>query len=173
MPFLWALAAVRLRPGLPVCWAALRCAGCLCCWGGGGWGRARVWHTQVSREGGPQAPPGECDGDAQGTRRHSSPSCARLLHPLPFFFQIQKMKEGSKQPFRPAAPTLIAMHLQPELRHRPFFSPNSVYKQSSLTLCPPSATCPPSEPCKSPPSLMGLAGTRRLTELSCLFIQNK
>lgn len=52
MPFLWALAAVRLHPGLPVCWAALRCAGCLCCWGGGGWGRAGVWHTQVSREGG-------------------------------------------------------------------------------------------------------------------------
>lgn len=52
MPFLWALAAVRLHPGLPVCWAALRCAGCLCCWGGGGWGWARVWHTQVSREGG-------------------------------------------------------------------------------------------------------------------------
>lgn len=65
-----------------------------------------------------------------------------LLYPVPFFFQIQKMKEGSNQPSRPVFPALIAPHLQPELRHRPFFSPNSVYKQSSRPLCPPSANLP-------------------------------
>lgn len=58
MPLLWALAAVRLCPGRPVCWAGMRCAASrwlslllgLRWWLGGGLGSGT---SQVSRERGP------------------------------------------------------------------------------------------------------------------------